>query len=1012
MALPTTIAGVQVIAAARKCGGFLSSGGNVYIIFLDSTDASIVEAWKATDPTSSFSEQNSAGKPDLTNLVIAIAAYQAGDVIHIVTKEASTGRIAYHTFNMATDAWGTVNEQVTATTFVVTGETVDIVLRSDGDVIVIYNGAQDTVTMSNFNRVKYARRESASWTANVAVDNAGSVSWNAGTAILGASDRTHFAFIDDDSDDAYQRTLTSANSLEAFPAAFDATIQSTAARADIGPGTSYVSGGATKVRFPYNNATAVWQALCDSADAPTVTIDGASFSDGAGLSRLDGAYYPTAMAAHLTDLYAFWINASSPFGLFQDKNANGAGWGTDVTRFGGPVTRFFVTPFSFTRSGNYKIGFVIYDGTNVKYDELDLGSASSVGSSTGGTTVTAVGSSTAQGHGDSAGASIVTAVGGSIAVATGSVSGSSTATAFAAAQGAAVGSSTATADGRASTVGVGASSGSTVDTAVGSSTASAPGTAAGTAVASANAAFNSFRRAILNGLDSAQSEGTGWDALKASIPESAVVRTNDTTVTITLPALATYDITADETITATIPAAALTGGVPIVATPTIAVTAAAGAQSDGAAAGSSTVTAVGKADSLAAGVCAGLATAAAIGLAVALSLGSAAGTSTATGVGRSTVVSIGSAAGASTALATAAPQGAAAGTSTASSVGSSAASTVGASVGSSTVTAVGSSTASAIGSAAGTSTAAAVGQGQGAAAGISTATAVGQSTALATGSAAGDSTAIGINAAGNIGAAAGSSTASAVGSSNASGVGAAAGISGVTALGASASQGIAASAGTSTTTAVGAAASVSVGSAAGTSTAQGVNGAQNIGAADGSSTATAVGLSVARSAGAASGTATVTAVGAESMLGAAAGSSTATAIGKATSVAVGSATGTSTALATAPIIAVPPSPGEHGGGGRTFIAETGGFRLKKIVKKQGGSITTVFITAEGAGVKQTRDGALVIGLQGVSVESAGRKHTSDGALAVATLDVSAEGFSDDPELLLRMFADRFIVRRR
>lgn len=84
--------------------------------------------------------------------------------------------------------------------------------------------------------------------------------------------------------------------------------------------------------------------------------------------------------------------------------------------------------------------------------------------------------------------------------------------------------------------------------------------------------FDDIRQAIIDGLDSAQAEGTGWDAVvKAGIPVSAVVRTSDTVVTITLPAFPTYDITAQETITATIPAVAVSSNTSIIATPTITV---------------------------------------------------------------------------------------------------------------------------------------------------------------------------------------------------------------------------------------------------------------------------------------------------------------------------------------------------------------------------------------------------------------------------------------------------------
>lgn len=84
--------------------------------------------------------------------------------------------------------------------------------------------------------------------------------------------------------------------------------------------------------------------------------------------------------------------------------------------------------------------------------------------------------------------------------------------------------------------------------------------------------FSGVRQGIINGLDSAQSEGTGWDAVvKAGQNVTGVVRTSSTVVTITLDAFGSYDITAQETITATLPATALIDRTSIVASPTFTV---------------------------------------------------------------------------------------------------------------------------------------------------------------------------------------------------------------------------------------------------------------------------------------------------------------------------------------------------------------------------------------------------------------------------------------------------------
>jgi len=81
--------------------------------------------------------------------------------------------------------------------------------------------------------------------------------------------------------------------------------------------------------------------------------------------------------------------------------------------------------------------------------------------------------------------------------------------------------------------------------------------------------FTDARAAIASGCDSAQSEGTGWDARRSTIlPTANVVRTSDTVATLTFAADATYNITAQETVTCTVPAAALDTNAAIASSPT------------------------------------------------------------------------------------------------------------------------------------------------------------------------------------------------------------------------------------------------------------------------------------------------------------------------------------------------------------------------------------------------------------------------------------------------------------
>jgi hypothetical protein len=85
--------------------------------------------------------------------------------------------------------------------------------------------------------------------------------------------------------------------------------------------------------------------------------------------------------------------------------------------------------------------------------------------------------------------------------------------------------------------------------------------------------FNDYRQNIIDGLVSAGSETYGWNnEVLAALTVSGVVRTSDTVVTITLPSIANYLITENETVTVTVPSGILVGNASIVASPSFTIT--------------------------------------------------------------------------------------------------------------------------------------------------------------------------------------------------------------------------------------------------------------------------------------------------------------------------------------------------------------------------------------------------------------------------------------------------------
>jgi hypothetical protein len=97
-------------------------------------------------------------------------------------------------------------------------------------------------------------------------------------------------------------------------------------------------------------------------------------------------------------------------------------------------------------------------------------------------------------------------------------------------------------------------------------------TLANTTWVAAGATFEAQRQNVIDGLVADISPANGWNAEVSNLAVTDVVRTSDTVVTITLPALASYALVATaEVITATVPATAVASGQAIVVTPTFAV---------------------------------------------------------------------------------------------------------------------------------------------------------------------------------------------------------------------------------------------------------------------------------------------------------------------------------------------------------------------------------------------------------------------------------------------------------
>lgn len=208
MALPTTITGVTFLDTATqgRSRPYISSSGNVYVVFKDSAVNTDLDIYKATDPTSSFSQIASITLT-AAGIVFGIATYQDGDNLHIATQDDNEN-ILYHVFSMSSDTFTTSNEAVTSAvgTNINVDKAISVSLETGGDIIIFYQGASENVSGQK-ERVNRAWKTGGSWTVNQPVDAGGAVDYFLGGIVRGEVNKFHLVFKDDTNRRAKHRSV-------------------------------------------------------------------------------------------------------------------------------------------------------------------------------------------------------------------------------------------------------------------------------------------------------------------------------------------------------------------------------------------------------------------------------------------------------------------------------------------------------------------------------------------------------------------------------------------------------------------------------------------------------------------------------------------------------------------------------------------------------------------------------------------------------------------------------------
>jgi hypothetical protein len=277
---------------------------------------------------------------------------------------------------MATDAWVVTNEAIetslnTAYPFT-SQDRIHIGARSDGDVIVLYQGARESVSFTQRTRVNFAVRESGTWTAGIPAEGNGTASdWSFSDLVMGSNDRAHAFLRSSGTGGAYHQCMTSDNTVQTVSSAVTNDARFNTQQT----GASYESGGTTKVRapFPVSSALAIDIVKIDSADTPTPTVD----LDVTGATDFERNFrYECSLAANGTDLWNVFLNDGDE-DLYTQVNDDDGGWSAPELFFSGASGACAdIKTNAYERDGNNRLGIVFYDGSSPFYHEKDLGSAS------------------------------------------------------------------------------------------------------------------------------------------------------------------------------------------------------------------------------------------------------------------------------------------------------------------------------------------------------------------------------------------------------------------------------------------------------------------------------------------------------------------------------------------------------------------------------------------------------------------------------------------------------------
>lgn len=336
--------------------------GDAYFFFgRDGTTSTILQAFKATDPASSWASAASNGMGGVgTDPITNLAGFQVGDLVHLLVGQsaASTTTKGYLAFDMAAEGFTSTGEAVLASVNTA-GQTGaqqsggSLVVRANGDVVAFYNSVQTKTSGTYRARVSYRERTGVNtWGTETRVDANTAVDNYYPASSIGTSDRVHFLW----NVTVGSRSLSDANALDTAqnkPTA-DVHYPLLSGSKIFSLGTT-IAAGQTRASYGTSAANMTWT---------DVNLGGTS-SSRPGRMFLDGSTLHALYRVN-TDSDLYWSYSTD----------DGVNWNTATDIFTGTVAaaeaNLSMDGNIYRRGDYFVIPYVVNDNGTLKYNEYQV----------------------------------------------------------------------------------------------------------------------------------------------------------------------------------------------------------------------------------------------------------------------------------------------------------------------------------------------------------------------------------------------------------------------------------------------------------------------------------------------------------------------------------------------------------------------------------------------------------------------------------------------------------------